>query len=75
MSGPSKEEATWEDYIDTTLCFPDLTLEDKGNLEGEKIVETPLRHNAKLKKAHNKTGPDQRGGVLVPRDESPSNVG
>ena len=43
------EEATWEDYEDVAKQFPNLSLEDKGVLEGGGNGEAPRRRSARIR--------------------------
>ena len=55
------EEATWEDYEDVAKQFLNLSLEDKGVLEGGGNGEAPRRRSARIR--------DKAGGsTLGPLD-------
>ena len=55
------EEATWEDYVEVATKFSNLSLEDKGVLEGGGNGEAPRRRSAQIR--------DKAGGsILDPLD-------
>ena len=46
--GLSAEEVTWEDYEEMVMTFPNLSLNDKGVLEGGGNGEAPRQRSARI---------------------------
>ena len=64
------EEATWEEYEEMKTNFPNLSLEDKGVLEGEGNGEVPVRRSARIRnQTNNITMEELEGSVKDHRDE------
>ena len=64
------EEATWEDYEEVKTMFPNLSLEDKGILEGEGNGEVPVRRSARIRDQANNTAMEElEGSVKDHHDE------
>ena len=61
--GLPMEEATWKDYEDVAKQFLNLSLEDKGVLEGRGNGEAPRRRSARIRDK-------AKGSILDPLDDT-----